>query len=102
MSIIEGGTFEFSVVCKNSRGTQIIPTDAAVALSDPAAGSVSVGADGKNGVFTSSGGPTTVVLTPSASGVTGAAYSLEVTADLVITSVEIVANPPATVEVVPA
>lgn len=100
-SVVEGGTFEFTVVAKNKSGTVVAVGDAAVALSDSTLGTVTVNGDGSGGVFTAVKAGD-VTLTPSAGGTTGTAYPLTVTPDLVVASVEIVPNAPATVEIQPA
>lgn len=99
--VVEGGTFEFTVVAKNKSGTVIAVTDAAVALDSGDFGTVTVSPDGSGGVFTATKAGA-VVMTPSAGGVTGTPYPLTVTPDTVVVTVEIVPNPPASVTVVPS
>lgn len=98
--VVEGGTFEFKVVAKNKSGTVLTISDAAVALDDSTHGSVTVSPDGSGGVFTATSAGA-VTLTPSAGGVTGTPFPLTITPDMVVATVEIVPNPPATVEVQP-
>lgn len=101
-SVVQGGTFEYTVVAKNKSGTVLSINDAAVSVSPDNLGTNEIQADGSGGKFTSTDGPGSVSLVPSAAGVTGNAFVLEITEDNVVASVEIVPNPPATVEVVPA
>lgn len=94
--IVEGGSFSFTVVAKNKFGTVVAISDASVTAS---AGTASVDADGKNGVFA---GPVGVsVLTAAAGGKTSDAFPVEVKADTTVATVEIVPDV-ATVEIVPA
>jgi hypothetical protein len=101
-SVVQGGTFEYTVVAKNKSGTVLVIDDATVALSTEDLGTNSVNPDGSNGVFTSTDGAGNVTLTPKAAGVEGKPFVLEVTEDNVVASVEIVPNPPASVAIVPA
>src|SRR5574337_789045 len=88
--VVEGGVFQFIVVAKNKFGTVVPVTDAAVAADNAALGSLVVNHDGTGGVFTAATGTTgTVTLTPSAGGVTGTPYPLDVVADMLVTSVTI-------------
>lgn len=101
-TIVQGGTFTFTVVAKNRLGTVIPVTDAAVALADPSLGSVTLNGDGTAGVFTSSGAVGSEVLTPSAGGTTGTPFALDVQADTAVASVTIVPDAPASVTVQPS
>src|SRR5574337_804322 len=88
--VVEGGVFQFIVVAKNKFGTVVPVTDVAVATDNAALGSLVVNHDGTGGVFTAATGTTgTVTLTPSAGGVTGTPYPLDVVADMTIVSVTI-------------
>jgi hypothetical protein len=84
--VVEGDSFKFEVVAKNKFGKRVKVSNAAVTL-DPAEGTVSVDADGTNGVFTA--GSAATVLKPSAGGVTGADFAVEVTPDLAVATVAI-------------
>lgn len=103
-SVVEGGSFPFHLECKNSRGTVVVPTDATVALSDPSLGTVTINADGSGGVFTSTAGPGSEVITGTAGGVSAGPsnpFSLDITADTTIVSVAVVSDAVSTVAVVP-
>lgn len=104
MDIVEGQVLNFTVVAKNKFGTVVPISDAVVALDDPTLGSLTVNPDGTAGVFTAATGKAgTVNLTPSAGGVTGAAFPVNVKADATVATVELVPEiAPATVEVQPA
>jgi hypothetical protein len=86
-TVVQGGTFPFHVEAKKLGVLQPI-TDAAVALSDPALGTVTVNADGTGGVFTAANdaaAPET--MTPTALGVTGAGFVLDITPAPVVVSI---------------
>lgn len=100
-TVVQGSTFAFHVEARNKAGNIVPITDAAVALSDPALGTVTVNADGTGGVFSSA--PTAAgseTMTPSAGGVTGVGFVVDVTADTAVASVAIVSDAVAAVAVV--
>ena len=88
--VTEGGTFAFTVVAKSKSGRVVPVTDAAVALGDPALGTVSVNGDGSNGAFVAGSNDGTEAMVPSAGGVTGTLFSIDITPDLAVATVEIV------------
>jgi hypothetical protein len=101
--ILEGQVFRFTVVAKTASGRVVTPTTAAVTLDNAVFGDVTVNPDGTGGVFTSFVGQVgTVNLLPSAEGVTGSPFPVDVQADNVITSVEIVPDAVVSVAVQPA
>lgn len=100
-TVVQGGSFPFHVEARNKAGNLVPITDATVALSDPSLGSVSVNADGSGGVFIAGAAAVgSEAMTPTAGGVTGAAFVLDVTLDNVIASVAIVSDAAASVAIV--
>jgi hypothetical protein len=91
-SIVQGGTFNFFVEARNKFGEVVPVSDANVALDDSALGTVGVNGDGTDGQFSSTDGTGTETLTPSAGGTTGTPYVLDITQDLAVASVAIVAQ----------
>lgn len=96
-TVVQGGSFAFHVEARKA-GVLVPITDAAVALSDPALGSVTVNADGTGGVFVAAAdaaAPET--MTPSAGGTTGTPFVLDITAAPVVVTIV----PDASVAIVP-
>ena len=82
--VVEGKVFKFSVFFKNAAGRVLaspLPSDAAVTEDRDTAGTVSVNADGSNGVFTAGGVDGPVNLTATAGGFTSDPLALSVVPD---------------------